>query len=169
MHLHEDGKKEVFFQLPPNFSCHIQEYIIIWAYFSASLKSAANYLLPPCCIFPRKMWLYNWYNLNPNWTPLNLIQITETPALLFHHFYKQHCGVFGTLWNALIHDCLQADCLHEMAYMKWLKGFLSRLPVVNELPSALESLYLSNTQTAPLHRQPHTHMHTHAHIHTING
>lgn len=34
-------------------------------------------------------------------------------------------------------------------YMKWLKGFLPHLPVVNEMPSALESLYLSSTQTTP--------------------
>lgn len=36
----------------------------------------------------------------------------ETPALLLHQVHNQCCGVFGT---ALIHGCLQADCLHEMA------------------------------------------------------
>lgn len=34
--------------------------------------------------------------------------------------------------------------------MKWLKGFLSRLPVVSKLPFALEFLYLANTRTHTL-------------------
>lgn len=45
----------------------------------------------------------------------NVLNMSETPTLLFYLLHNQYSGIFGTSRNALIHDYLQADTEHEMA------------------------------------------------------